>query len=274
MLTRPCHASQTSAASAPAARALYLGARDKKHITCTEQALVVHNALRQTRRYPLERVSRVVSSTATDWSGDALALCLKRGIAITWVDGGGNALGASYPAQRHYPPAAAALEMLTETPAGQERYTNWLRSRRMEVLLRWGKTCATDTQPALWEATKREWVYGQRFSVHLPDALHGHCQAWASAQLANQGLPPVLWSPDAQPIHLDHDLCTLLWAEMNLCAGSLADTAQADEPTTALFERWNALSGAAVILHIHSLLRTAMHALNTLEPSHEPKRNR
>ncbi len=61
---------------------------------------------------------------------------------------------------------------------------------------------------------------------------------------------------------------------MNLCAGSLADTARADEPATALFERWNASNGGATILHIHSLLRTAMHAANALEPSHEPKRNR
>ena len=61
-------------ASAPGARALYLGARDRKHVSCTDEALVVRNELRQALRYPLARVSRVVSSTVTDWSGDALAM--------------------------------------------------------------------------------------------------------------------------------------------------------------------------------------------------------
>ena len=249
-------------AATPGARALYLGARDKKHVSCTDEALVVCNENRQTLRYPLARVSRVVCSTVTDWSGSALALCLKNGIGITWLDGRGNALGSCYPLQRRHPSLASAVEQLTESPEGLARYHNWLRARRMEVLVRWGKTHAEHITPALWETTKREWVYGQHFTVHLPTALHGHCQAWVGAQLSDQGLHPQLWGPDVQPIDLDHDLCKLLWAEMNLCAGSLGDSANADEPATTLFERWNTSNGGALTLHIASLYRTAMKALH------------
>ena len=246
------------------ARALYLGARDKKNVTCTDEALVVRNERQQTLRYPLERVSRVVSSSVTDWSGSALALCLKSGIGITWLDGNGNAIGTCYPVQRRHPPFATAVELLTESSEGLARYKNWLRARRMEVLKRWGSIHAERISPALWEATKREWVYARHFTVHLPTALRGHCLAWIGAQLAEHGLHPQLWGPQAQPLDLDHDLCELLWAEMNLCAGSLADTARVDEPITTLFERWNASNGSALALHISSLYRTAMKSVNQL----------
>ena len=72
-------------AACTGARALYLGARDRKQVSCTEEALVVRNDKAQTLRYPVSRVARVVSSAQVDWSGAALALCLRRGIGITWL---------------------------------------------------------------------------------------------------------------------------------------------------------------------------------------------
>jgi len=246
----------------PGARALYLGARDKKHITCTEEALVVRNDRAQTMRYPLARVARVVSSTAVDWSGTALALCLRHGIGITWVDAHGEPLGTCYPRQRNHPRLPAALELWLEASGGLERYHLWLRTRRMAVLVRWGETHASAIRPLLWEDTKREWVYGKRFDEHLPLQLRSHCLAYTSAQLAQHGLGPLLWSPQAQAIDLDEDVCQLLWAEMNLCTGMLADTTQGDKDIITLFERWTARNGAALSLHLSSLYRTAMKAIH------------
>ena len=254
MLTNPAPAK-------PGARALYLGARDKKHVSCTAEALVVRNEQRQTRRYPLARVSRIVSSTVTDWSGSALALCLKSGISITWMDAAGHPLGSCYPAQRHYPSFVTAIELLTENADGLMRYQHWLRSRRMDMLIRWSKTQTDPIDPVLWENTKREWVYGQHIAAHLPTALRGHCLAWVGAQLAVHGLHPELWGPQAEPIHLDQDLGDLLWAEMNLGTGSLADAAHAGETSASLFERWNSVNGSVLMLHLTSLCRTAMKAL-------------
>lgn len=245
----------------PGARALYLGSRDRKSVDCTDDALVVRNALRQTRRYPLARVSRVVASAAaTDWSGNALMLCLRRGIGITWTDSKGNALGSCYPAKRQTPHYANAVEAMLESPEGRERYDHWLRSRRMEVLTSWGRRCASHITPAQWQCTKHDWVYAQTFIEHLPAALHSHCLAWTAAQLAEFGMPPVLWGADARAIDLDTDLCTLQWAEMNLCAGSLGDHVQAEEPLASVFERWNTTHGGATALHIASLCRMALKA--------------
>jgi hypothetical protein len=137
----------TAATPAPGARALYLGAGQHKRVTCTDEALVVTNARAQTWRYPLDRVARVVSSTATDWSGAALALCLRRGIGIAWLDPRGAALGVCYPQARSATGSAAALEIMVETPEGVERYRHWQRARRMDVLMRWSASRPPSGRP-------------------------------------------------------------------------------------------------------------------------------
>ena len=243
------------------ARTLYLGARSHKQVSSSAEALVVRNAEQQTSRYPLARISRVVSSTCTDWSGTALSLCLQAGIGITWMSAKGEALGTCYPRQRTYPQAAVALEMLLETPDGFEQYGAWLRHRRLSVLTRWGDAHSTHITPLLWEATKRDWVYGARLAEHLPAVLLGQCMAYVGAQLACQGLEPELWGPQAQPIALDRDLTHLLWGEMNLLCGNLAAEVAPEDSATVLFERWVGANEAALANHIYSLERIAFKAL-------------
>ena len=240
------------------ARALYLGHRDKKRVSSTEEALVVHNDRAQTLRYPLARVARVVSSTVVDWTGDALAQCMRRGIDISWLDAKGQALGTCYPRVRQNQGLATALELWLESPGGMDQYTQWLRARRMNVLINWAKTQPHQAAPALWETLKREWVYGGRVNAHLPEALHGRLAAFVDSQLSDYGTPPLLWGHETQQVNLDDGLCSLLWAEMNLGTGSLADQATQDADLAALFERWATRNGAALILHLGSLHRTAL----------------
>ena len=246
---------------AAGARALYLGGAAQKRVACTDEALVVVNDRQQTWRYPVARVARVVCSTVVDWSGPALALCLRRGIGIAWVDGRGEPLGASYPQARGHCGFATALEIMTEAAGGLVRYQHWQRARRMDVLVRWSQGQPDTVSPQQWEETKREWVYACEYTVHLPRPLRALCLAYVGAQLSRYGLPPVLWGPQAQRIDLDDDLCELLWAEMNLCAGSIADAVSEEQSATALFERWNGRNASTLMLHLHSLQRTAMKAL-------------
>lgn len=253
-----------SAAADPAAgaRALYLAGGGKKRVSCTDEALVVSNDRKQTYRYPLARVARVVSSTAVDWSGEAVALCLRRGVGIAWMDGRGEPLGVTYPQARDNTGFATALELMVESPEGEQRYRHWQRARRLDLLVRWANAQPGSFSPRQWEAAKREWVYAASYTIHLPAALRAQCLAYVAAQLVRHGQSsPVLWGPQAQRIDLDEDLCELLWAEMNLCAGSLADSAAGDQCTTSLFERWNARNAGALMGHLHSLQRIAMKAL-------------
>lgn len=237
------------------ARSLYLGNGSHKRVAHTQEALVVTNAEGQTLRYPLARVARIVSSPAVDWAGGALALCLKQGISITWADAKGRTLGHACPAQPPNQSQADTLALLLEHPDGLALYSNWLRSRRMAVLARWGKTSTTAISPLRWEATKRQWVYNNQLVAHLPIALHTHCHAWVVAQLLTRQLPTQLCDAMGHNVPLVTDLTRLLWAEMNLCSGPLADNTRTERELADLFERWQPANGAALPLHLGALLR-------------------
>lgn len=255
--------SQRAVKPGPGARCLYLGGREHKHVSCTAEALVVTNASAQTLRYPVVRVARIVSSAeAVDWSGQALALCLRAGIGITWVDKHGQVTGSTYTQTRRTTRFATALELWTELPEGMDRYQNWLKKRRMDILMRWRDSQPTTVSPQQWESVKREWVYLQTFTEHLPKPLRGLCLAYVAAQLNGYGIAPRLWGPRVENINLDEDLCQLLWAEMNLAAGVLANGASDDTTVTAIFERWSARNASALTVHLADLHRTALKEIH------------
>jgi hypothetical protein len=248
----------------PGARALYLGGREHKRVTSTDEALVVTNARAQVMRFPLVRVARVVSSAdVVDWSGPALALCMRAGIGITWLDTRGQAVGSMYAQPRNTANLATVLELWAERADGVQLYQHWLRARRMDTLVRWRDEHAQAVTPQQWETTKREYVYASQYTVHLPEPLRHLCMAYVAAQLNSHGLTPQLWGPRLENMDLDEDLCELLWAEMNLGAGTLADKAQDSATTTQLFERWSARNASALTLHLVHLHRTALKAMHT-----------
>lgn len=247
----------------PGARALYLAGRAHKRVTSTEAALVVTNEQAQVMRFPLARVARIVSSAdVVDWSGAALALCMRAGIGITWIDTHGQPVGSVYCQRRHPARLATALELWSEQPEGFACYQNWLRARRMDTLGRWRADPARTVTPQQWESAKREYVYGGRFPVHLPIELRGLCLAYVAAQLNDCGLPPQLWGPRLEAIDLDEDLCQLLWAEMNLCAGTLANQINDQVTATELFERWSVRNASALTVHLANLHRTALKTMH------------
>jgi hypothetical protein len=133
----------------------------------------------------------------------------------------------------------------------------------MDILVRWRQEHAEVISPQQWEATKRDYVYASQYTVHLPEPLRHLCLAYVAAQLNSHGLTPQLWGPRLENMDLDEDLCDLLWAEMNLGAGTLADTVQDDATTTQLFERWSARNASALTLHLVHLHRTALKAMHT-----------
>ena len=243
------------------ARALYLDPATAKSASATADALVISSVLAATQRYPVARLARVVSSITVNWSGCALALCLVRGISIAWLDSHGQVIGAAIPQKRGHISASTALQVLLDGPSGLQHYNDWLRSRRMQVFQHW---LGTQDAPLSFQAAneiKRSWVYASQHSVHLPTTLRGLCLAYVSAQLAHHCLPPVMWAGDAQPIDLDEDLCSLLWSEMNLCSGNLANALRHQQSEVSLFESWSARNASALLLHINSLQRCAQRAL-------------
>jgi len=80
------------------ARALYLGSHQHKQVSCLGDTLLVSNHNAHTMRFPIRGVSRVLcSSHSVDWSGPALALCLRSGVGITWIDTQCRSIGTAQP---------------------------------------------------------------------------------------------------------------------------------------------------------------------------------
>ena len=74
---------------------------------------------------------------------------------------------------------------------------------------------------------------------------------------------PVQPGPGGEPVLLANDLTWLLWAEMNLCCGALADHTEAGPELVQLFERWQARNASALLLHLLSLQRLASKELQS-----------
>ena len=119
------------------------------------------------------------------------------------------------------------------------------------------------TQVATMGEHQTRMVYRGQTARHLPPGLRNLCLAYVAAQLIACGLTPVLWGPRLEGIDLDEDLCELLWAEMNLGSGALADKATADAELTTLFERWSNRNASAITLHLARWHRIALKALHT-----------
>ncbi|GAB4403129.1 MAG: hypothetical protein OHK0048_21700 [Rhodoferax sp.] len=244
--------------SEPGARALYLAGAAPKRVAATDAALVVTTDKAQVLRYPVGRVARVVSRVDTvDWSGAALALCLRAGIPITWTDAQGHALGAVYPHAARPTALSTSLQVWAERPDGADLYANWLRQRRMAVLTHWAAQRKPHPAPSEWEQAKRRWVYQAHIDAHLPTGLRGLAQAYVAAQLDAIGLPPHLLGPTLERMELCEDLTHLLWADMNLNTGHSADTTADPATLTALFEKWLTHNGATLHVHLMALQRTA-----------------
>lgn len=272
MLTHPQRLLRTRTAADRAlgprgadARTLYLREASCLRVEANGDTLVVATQrpgepLRHLR-FPVQRVSRVVCSTAVGWSGAALQLCLHRRLSICWLDQHGEALGGLYSHHVEMARFSTALDLLLETPEGHLGYQHWLKARRMHVQLQWGRAGGSAITPQQWETTKRNWVYGGLVTVHLPAAMEGLLAACVAQQLQVHQVLPVQFGPGGEPVLLAANLTLLLWAEMNLCCGSLADHAEPGPALVQLFERWQARNASALLLHLHSLQRLAAKAL-------------
>jgi hypothetical protein len=242
----------------PRPRALYLAGSEHKHVESTDAALVVQNARGQILRYPVARVSRIVSSPRVDWAGSALLLCQQSGIPITWIDSHGKATGTLFPARSRSLSLHQMLEVVLETKPGAEDFLNWHLHRRMQVMQAWAESHPDPIAPSQWEAVRREWVYRQEFSAHLPGSMRGLCCAHIAAQMAQAGLQPDYLGPKAEVIPMMQILAELAWAQLNLCTGALGDQADDEATQVQLMERWQARNGGVLLAHLHSLQRWAI----------------
>lgn len=177
----------------PGARALYLGSREHKRVSCTDEALVVTNARAQVMRYRWP-VWRVWSAAPTWWTGAAQhwRCACARASASPGLTAEVRQLAASTRKSATPRGLSTVLELWSERFDGVQLYQNWLRARRMDIVVRWGEAQNPSITPQQWEAAEREYVYGGKFTVHLPTALRDLSLAYVAAQLNSHGWCPAL----------------------------------------------------------------------------------
>jgi hypothetical protein len=255
-------ARSTPAIGDPPRKALYLATSTPLRIDCEGESLLLRRAAQATARYPLARIDRILCNRHADWSGEALARCLRHGIPLVWVDGHGQALGSASPRLGRVQPFDALVDSYLERADWRSRYDNWLKRRRLDILvltaLRAVQAGHALTQ-AEFDEHKRAYVYKGELDAVFPEFARAWCHAYVLKQLAIAGIAATLWGYDGQPLDFGDDLCGLLWAELNLEAASLAAAADQTRTQLLLVESWIARHPACIPEHLARFRRHLAH---------------
>lgn len=114
---------------------LYLTSGQRLNISLDGPALLVQGGDRCAGRYPLLRISRVVSATDVSWSTAAMLACLGQGIHVAFLDADGSIVGSCFGARNREATLAARLNGFLDSPNWSDEYTIWQSARdRREIL--------------------------------------------------------------------------------------------------------------------------------------------
>lgn len=259
------HSLNCAIAERPARKPLYLATRARLRVRAEGESLVVSRDPGGCQRFPVVRIDRIVCGARADWTGEALTLCLARGITVTWVAPGGHPIGDCTPRLARRGGFHDALELYVETPEWRFGYANWLRRQRMSVLIRFARRRLDEgnpVEPTEWEAHKREFVFKAELHSPLAPELHAWCRAAVVARLAAKGLRSRYYGYDGEALELAQDLTTLSWAGLTFRYGGLLAGTLEPEAVPMAFE-----SGAAEREHElqDHLARLRMHVARAVD---------
>lgn len=251
--------SRRSASEQAARRPLILSARIRVRVDAQAESLVVRREPAGEQRFPVARIDRVVCGPGASWSGAALTLCLERGIAITWVSAQGVPLGDAAPRLANPSSLDACLDRFLERPSWAASYGNWLRRRRLAILVRWARgrrDRAIPVSAGEWAAYMRDYVHNARPVVVYPLEMFAWCRSVAIARLGQAGLRSRYWAYDGQPLDLAEDIAGLLWAEINFEHAGLGGGVQEPRAAATTFEasgtsRTDSLREHLALLNLH-----------------------
>lgn len=208
------------------------------------------------QRFPVARITRIICNHQASWSGQALSLCLTEGIAITWIDGHGHAIGSAQ--SNHHPPCnlATLIETYLELQDWPQRFANWLAHQRLDLLLNCARRASTEEHPMekeVFQELKRQFVYNGTHPLAFEPEGEGFCHALAVDHLNRAQLQATYWGFDASPFELAKHLAALLWAELNLECGTLPASADHRTVVARLFETWAHQREAQLQNHLRDL---------------------
>lgn len=101
---------------------LYLNGRTGMRVSLDGPALQVAVPERAATLYPLQRISRVITSGPVTWSTEALLVCAERGITVTFLHRDGTTRAYLFGESPVREGLLSRLRDLLDRPDWQERY--------------------------------------------------------------------------------------------------------------------------------------------------------
>lgn len=127
-------------------------------------ALLVQRSSAAGSRFPLARISRIVSSVEHDWRGNAIALCFQGNVPVVFLQHGSKVAGSMCSFCRRPSKFSALLEEWLGTPAWRPLYTNWLRSERNRALLGHHESEGVSSSGPSLSQVRQKFVYQEQDS--------------------------------------------------------------------------------------------------------------
>lgn len=198
----------------PQRKAIYLLSAKEQRIESDNQRLIITNENCAPQPIPFNRISRILSGANTQWQGKSIAACLARDIPIIWLDQSHTPVGDAHPLHREKGELHQTLLNYLDLPDWRERYSNWLKSRRMAI------TSQLRQQRILglfdFERLKREYVHRNHPSNRPQPAIRAACQAIVNQQLAKWRCQTRYWGVEGEPMELASDIAELIAQEYHL----------------------------------------------------------
>lgn len=214
---------------------LYLYGRNATHIVLDGPALKVQRHGKADIRYPLSRLSRIISGLDVKWQTQALKACIDERLPIVFVSRDGQPAAYLYPVQRTPSRLDALLEELFDRPDGIVHYTHWLRAERMRILYTWRQRKLARGQPIEpleYSELVRRYVYlGEPPMIAAGEIFHSALFAYALQQIQAAGARTVYWGAGAKPLNLVSDLSGLLLLALALELQGLVTHWHGDDKT-------------------------------------------
>lgn len=247
---------------------LYLKGREHTTVDAEGPALAVHRTGKSIARYPIARLSRIISGRNVQWSGRALNLCMQEEIPIVILSDKGNPCGYIQPAIVHRSTLDSLLQQWVDVPNWRISLENWQRAQRMRLVKTW---CARRVQSGhdVSETLFRELVrlHVQHKKTTETEANSFWCAALAayvSQKLHQAGVAARYWGHGGDVLDLRGILLELLQVALALEFAGVGRAAHADEATKlrvlhAFGETMNETI-AHIIGSLHQYIRSQLEA--------------
>lgn len=175
------------------ARPLYIAAGSDTRIWLAGRALGVQREERAEQFFPLQRLSRVHSSTRVAWSSEALLACAEQGISVVFVHDDGEIAARLLGRPGVRDELLWRFEELLMLPQAEAIYARWLATTRARIAF-WACARLGAPEGARDPRTGRAWIEhqaqqvgGSRGAERTRQWLRSLAYQWTAAHLHDLG---------------------------------------------------------------------------------------